>query len=104
MGTGKLLGRPDDMLWGNPGRNSFPRRGKGGGGLVTWREFRLYLKAFDENDSIVELIFTMHIHYPGHAERFREEHVNQETLEVKQPYLTQNLITRQKQIDFLQLT
>ena len=34
MGTGKLLGRPDDMLWGNPGRNSFPRRGKGGGGGV----------------------------------------------------------------------
>ena len=64
----------------------------------------LYLKAFDENDSIVELIFTIHIHYPGHAERFREEHVNQETLEVKQPYLAQNLITRQRQIDFLQLT
>ena len=52
----------------------------------------------------MELIFTIHIHYPGHAERFREEHVNQETLEVKQPYLTHDLITRQRQIDFLQLT
>ena len=31
MVTGKLLGRPDDMLWGNPGRNSFLRRGKGEG-------------------------------------------------------------------------